>query len=678
MASKCPPGYWVNPQLLQTQAQQCTHGRTTILSHCSRQYNTAICSRKALSFTVQNVKCSIAACEMPLLPGLDIILGQSWLKAHAATLLMGQGLCTFVDDDKLPAVWTNTELKHDAFNSSCMWTSASRICNAVTDIYIAYVRVPENAAAAAVAIGSNHLNAAAATDTERLDDLFVEQGSAVTEVRSLVRQFADVFPADVPAGLPIDRDLSHTIPLQPGHSVPAAKTYRLSKPQREEMEQQIKNLLSKGWIRPSTSPYGSPILFVKKKGGGMRMCVDYRAVNKMTVRNSYPLPRIDDMLDRLSGAKIFTCLDLQQAYHQIRLNPEDVPKTAFTTPVGLYEYLVLPFGLTNAPSTFQALINSILGTELSHCCLLYLDDIVVYSKTPAEHMQHLRLVLSKLQSAHLYARLHKCRFALSAIKFLGHVVDQQGMHPDPDKVKIVQDWTTPRSISDLRAFVGLAQYFRKFIQGFATLVAPLTALFRKGVAFIWTANCEAAFEGIKAALTTAPCLKLPVADEPFTVITDACAVGIGAVLMQGDRPVAFDGRALTEAEKKWSTTEQEMLGVVYHLEKWRCYLEGVRFTVVTDHQPNVWFASQKVLSPRLARWYERLAQYDFTWQYRPGRLNVADPLSRHPTFCNLLLASTEMQRSLYACVTTRSHGVPEPVPVMLKSGKRNWDMHGML
>ena len=640
---------------------------------------------KLLSFSVQGISCAVAACEMPLPPGVDIILGQSWLSEHNATLLMAQGLCTFVDDNKLPAAWNNTELKHDAFNSSCMWTSASRVNNSAQQVYIAYVRMPEQSAAAAMTIGHANLDAAASqstesvTDTDRLDKLFVEQGSVVPEIRSLVKQFATVFPEDVPAGLPIDRGIAHAIPLQPGHSIPAAKTYRLSKPQREEMEAQIKNLLSKGWIRPSTSPFGSPILFAKKKNGGMRMCVDYRAVNKMTVRNSYPLPRIDDLLDSLTGAKIFTCLDLQQAYHQIRLQPEDVPKTAFTTPAGLYEYMVLPFGLTNAPSTFQALVNSILGTEMSHCCLVYLDDIVVFSKTPEEHLQHLRLVLSKLQGAQLYARLSKCRFALSAIKFLGHVVDQHGIHPDPDKVKIVQDWDTPQNVSALRSFLGLAQYFRKFIQGFSILVAPLTALFKKNTAFAWTPACDAAFQAVKAALISAPCLKLPDAHEPFTVITDACIVGIGGVLMQGDRPVAFDGRALTEAEKKWSTTEQEMLGVVYHLDKWRCYLEGVRFTVVTDHQPNVWFASQKVLSPRLARWYERLAQYDFTWEYRSGRLNVADPLSRHPSFCNLLLASSEVQRCLYALMTTRSQGVPDPVPTMLKStGKRNWDMHGML
>lgn len=323
----------------------------------------------------------------------------------------------------------------------------------------------------------------------------------------------------------------------------------MSKPQREEMESQIKELLGQGWIQPSTSPYGSPIIFVKKKDGGVRMCVDYRAVDKITVRNSYPLTRIDDLLDQLSGAKLVSCLDLQQAYHQIRLNADDVSKTAFTTPMGLYEYVVLPFGLSNAPSTFQAVINSVIGPGLHNCCLVYLDDIVVFSKSADEHLQHLHAVLSKLQAAHLYAKLSKCKFTLTSIKFLGHVVDGQGITPDPDKTRIVQDWPVPRNVSETRSFVGLAQYFRKFIQGFPALIAPLTSLFSKDVVFSWTPKCQQAFQDCKQALTSAPCLKLPDCNEPFTVITDACGIGIGGVLLQSDRPVAFEEESLLMLRK---------------------------------------------------------------------------------------------------------------------------------
>ena len=648
--------------------------------------------------TIQNISTCFEACELPLPHGVDILLGQSWLSAHQATLLTWTGQVNFLDDQGLPACWLRQKrLQDNPFNSNVKWSS-SAVLNSKEQMFIAYVRTPEhkvnalNSVCAAtlatppdvVADSSQASDAAADPQLNaRLQNVFIEQQSTVQGIQEVVQQYQSVFPEEIPTGLPPDRGISHAIPVQTNSPPPASKLYRLSKPQREEMERQISQLLAKGWIRPSSSPYGSPILFVKKKDGGLRMCVDYRAVNKMTVRNSYPLPRIDDLMDRLSGACMFSCLDLQQAYHQVRLNPEDVPKTAFTTPQGLYEYLVLPFGLSNAPSTFQSVINAILGAELRHCCLVYMDDIVVFSKSAEEHLTHLRLVLSKLQGAKLYAKLSKCRFALSSVKFCGHVIDQHGIMPDPEKVKVVLDWPIPTDVHQLRSFVGLAQYFRKFIQAFPSMIEPLTALFKKGAEFKWSITCDTSFQQVKQALTTVPCLKLPDPDEPFTMITDASGVGIGAVLMQAGRPVAFEGRKLTETEQKWSATEQEMLGVVYHMEKWRCYLEGVHFTVVTDHQPNTWFASQKQLSPRQARWYERLRSFDFTWEYRPGRLNVADPLSRNPAYCNVIMASCLDESPAAQCfvtsMTLRSKGPPASVPVQIQAqGKRKWDMRGML
>ena len=598
------------------------------------------------SVTVQSIATRFTACELDLPEGIDILLGQTWMTDHKATLLTWSGQVNFLDDEGLPAVWCKRKSMADnPYNSTLKWSSAATVGKGKRH-YVAFVRAASDrpgacressivASTIATETGIPHADVSAS----RLQDVFVEQQSAVKGIQELIKQYQVVFSEDIPAGLPPDRGIHHAIPTEPGAKAPASKVYRLSKPQREEMERQIRTLLLKGWIRPSSSPYGSPILFVKKKDGGMRMCVDYRAVNKMTVRNSYPLPRIDDLLDKMTGASIFSCLDLQQAYHQIRLNQDDIPKTAFTTPQGLYEYMVLPFGLSNAPSTFQAVINSILGPELRHCCLVYLDDIVVFSKTPEEHLHHLQMVLAKLQSAKLYAKLSKCRFALSSIKYCGHVLDAKGVLPDPDKVQAVLDWPTPVDVHQVRQFVGLAQYFRKFMQAFPVMIAPLTGLFKKGVEFNWNSACQRSFQQIKTALTSVPCLKLPDPDEPFTVITDASGIGVGGILMQQGRPVAFEGRKLTDTEKKWSATEQEMLGVVYHLDKWRCYLEGVHFTVVTDHQPNTWFASQKQLSPRQARWYEKLRSFDFTWEYRPGRLNAADPLSRNPAYCNVIQAS---------------------------------------
>ena len=273
-------------------------------------------------------------------------------------------------------------------------------------------------------------------------------------------------------------------------------------------------------------------------------------------------------------------------------------------------------------------------------------------------------MLSQLKAANLYCKLSKCKFGLASVKFLGHIVSEHGLMPDPAKVCIVQDWPVPLNVKQVRQFVGLAQYFRKFIQGFATLIAPLTALFKKDSVWVWTEKCHDAFCEVKKALTSAPCLKLPDNELPYTMVCDASGVGVGAVLMQEGRPVAFDGRKLTDTEMKWGATEQEMLAVVHHLEKWRCYLEGSEFTVVTDHQPNTWFSSQKVLSPRLARWYERIRSFDFAWEYRPGRLNVADPLSRHPAFCALIgLLGSRMKLPQSVCMMQlRSAGETVQLP----------------
>ena len=263
------------------------------------------------------------------------------------------------------------------------------------------------------------------------------------------------------------------------------------------------------------------------------------------------------------------------------------------------------------------------------------NDILAYSRSPDEHLRHLERILAKLDTE-LYAKLGKCNFALKSVKFLGHVISAQGISLDPSKVQLVQDWPPPRNLADLRSFVGLASYFRKFIPLFASITACLTRLFRKGTAWAWIQACQTAFDTVKTLLTTALVLKLPDYNHEFTVVVDASGVGIGAVLLQDERPVAFGGRKLTDTELKWSTTEQEMLAVVHHLNKWRCYLEGRHFVVVTDHEPNTWFHRQQKLNPRQNRWYEFIAGHDFTWQYRPGRSNMADPLSKHPASSAIL------------------------------------------
>ena len=460
------------------------------------------------------------------------------------------------------------------------------------------------------------------------DDLTARMHSLNPEVQAVLKEFSGVFPSEMPSGLPPDRDCFHAIPLVEGAEPPFKPMYRLSPLELKEVERQVTELLNKGLIQPSSSPYGAPILFVKKKDGGLRMVIDYRALNKLTVKNRYPIPRIDDLFDQLHGAEVFSSLDLMSGYHQIRIKDSDVVKTAFRTPFGHFEFKVLCFGLTNAPSTFQAVMNRIFAPYLGKFVLVYLDDILVYSKNPVEHVEHLRLVLQILKDNQLYGRLSKCDFFKREVLFLGHVADKDGLRVDPAKVEAVKAWQVPRDVKEVRSFLGLANYFRKFIQGYSTMVAPLTHLTRKDVAFEWSPDCHSAFEGVKHALTHAPVLATPDFTKPFVVIVDASGDGIGAVLEQDGHPLAYESRKFTPAERNYTVGEQELLAAVHAMKVWRCYLEGGRCTLVTDHNPNTFLKTVTTLSRRMTRWVEYLERFEYEWAYRPGRVNVADPLSR--------------------------------------------------
>ena len=411
------------------------------------------------------------------------------------------------------------------------------------------------------------------------------------------------------------------------------------------MDLTIKELIEKGHIEPSPSPYGAPILFVGKKDGSLRMVIDYRALNKLTVINRFPLPRIDDLMDRLQGAQYFSSLDLMSGYHQIRIGPEDELKTAFRTPFGHYQFKVLPFGLTNAPATFQSLINRVFGKY--PFVVAYHDDILNYRNSREEHMQHLGMVLQTLPDSKLDAKLSKCSFLQTQVPFLGHLVGESGVQVDPAKTSAVQDWPVPMNVPQLRSYLGFAIYFRKFIQGYFNLVAPLNALLRKDVPFSWTSECQEAFEKVKQALMTAPVSAMPDPNEPFELVSHAS--GLGAVLLQHGQPVAFESKTMNLAERNYGPGEQELLATMHALRTWRCYLEGAAhpFTLVTDHAPHTFLQTQAVLSRRQARWSEFLERFNYKWQYRPGRGNVAGPLSRDALRLNRLnmLAHAGTKRS---------------------------------
>jgi hypothetical protein len=330
---------------------------------------------------------------------------------------------------------------------------------------------------------------------EAIENTEVKETSMAEHHRKqrIVNDFSDVFPDELPSGLPPPRNISHAIPMV-NDSVPSTRPmYRLSPAERAEVVKTLEELLSKGFIEPTTSPFASPILFVRKKEGTLRMVIDYRGINKLTKRNQYPLPRIDDLLDHLNGAQVFSSFDLMSGYHQGRITEEDIPKTAFRIPQGLYQFKVLPFGLTNAPATFQKVMNDVLQPLLGKCVLVYMDDILGYSKNGAEHEEHLCAVLQLLREHKLYCKLKKCSFFQSEVAFLGHLVRGAGVRADPQKVEAVRAWPAPRTVHDIRCFLGLTNYFRKFILGYSSIARPLMDLLKDQVPWAWTQVQEEAF-----------------------------------------------------------------------------------------------------------------------------------------------------------------------------------------
>lgn len=442
------------------------------------------------------------------------------------------------------------------------------------------------------------------------------------------------------------------IPLQPNARVPLRPLFRYSPKELEEMKRQVTQLLELGYIDPSTSPYGAPVLFVLKKDGSLRMCIDYRALNQATISNAYPLPRIDDLLDQLSGSHYFTSLDLTAGYHQLPLCPSDIEKTAFRTPFGTYQYKVLPFGLKNAPSVFQRTMNKLLHKYIGKCVLVYLDDILIYSPTAELHLQHLTEILDLLQANKFFCKLKKCTFFAKELKYLGYIVNEQGIKPDPAKVEAILKWQPPKNIHELRQFLGMTNQFHRFIQGYATLTLPFNHLLSsKAGAWgeeVWTSELLQAFELLKKQLTEYPVLVLPDFKKPFVLIADASDFAMGAMLMQDGHPVAYISKAFHGPEKNYTQTEKELLAVVYAAKTWRCYLEGGLVTLVTDHCPNTFFSTQPILSRRQARWSETLSQLNHQWVYKAGKLNVADPLSRNPIFLGTLLASEKRRRGYWS------------------------------
>ncbi|KAA0059508.1 DNA/RNA polymerases superfamily protein [Cucumis melo var. makuwa] len=389
----------------------------------------------------------------------------------------------------------------------------------------------------------------------------------------------------------------------------------------KELKMQLQELVDKGYIRPSVSPWGAPVLFVKKKDGTLRLCIDYRQLNKVTIRNKYPLPRIDDLFDQLRGAALFFKIDLRSGYHQLKVRESDIAKTAFRMRYEHYEFRVIPFGLTNAPAVFMNLMNMIFHRYLDQFVIVFIDDILVYSVDRESHEEHLRIVLQTLREKQLYAKFSKCEFWLEQVVFLGHVVSSKGVSVDPQKVEAIVNWERPISATEVRSFLGLAGYYRRFIEDFSRLALPLTALTRKNVKFEWSDKCEQSFQELKKRLVTAPILALPVTGKDYVIYCDASRLGLGCVLMQDGNVIAYASRQLKEHECNYPTHDLELAVVVLALKIWRHYLFGEKCHIFTDHKSLKYIFDQKELNLRQRRWLKLIKDYDCTIEYHPALLN---------------------------------------------------------
>ncbi|GJP37618.1 hypothetical protein CLOM_g22008 [Closterium sp. NIES-68] len=462
-------------------------------------------------------------------------------------------------------------------------------------------------------------------------------------------------------GTGFEADLPSTISAQPCGADRHEKTDRVSPSQRTHPTIHFA-------IR-------CPILFTPKPDGSLRMCIDYRALNKQTIKNKYPIPRIDDLLDQLRGATVFSKLDLRSGYWQIRMADNSIHKIAFRTRYGSYDYLVMPFGLTNAPATFQAEMNHILRPLLDECVVMYLDDILIYSRDMKQHAEHLRRVFEILRREQFYVKMSKSEFALEKVHFLGHIVSAQGVHVDPKKVEAVRTWKTPENVKELQQFLGFANYYNRFVPQYAKLAAPLTDLLKKNTPYKWEPQHQEAVEQLKQALTSALVLVLQDPERDYVIEADASDQAVGAVLMQdqgsGLQPIAYLSKKLHGAELNYPIHDKEALAIVIAFKAWRCYLEGRRTTVYIDHCSQKYLKTQPILSRRQVRWIDFLkTHFHYDIVYKPGHKNNADTLSRP---AHVAAIQIEEMNPLLKGLFTHGYAIDPEIPLAEKRHLLQWD-----
>ncbi|GJR70755.1 putative reverse transcriptase domain-containing protein [Tanacetum coccineum] len=504
---------------------------------------------------------------MPIELGtFDVIIGMDWLVKHDAVIVCGEKVVRIPYGNKMLIVETDKGVSRLKV-ISCI--KARKYVERGCHLFLAYVTKYKS-------------------KEKRLEDVPV------------IHDFPEVFPKELP-GLPPPRQVEFRIDL----------------------------LLEKGFIRSSSSPWGAPVLFVKKKDGSFRMCIDYRELNKLTVENRYHLSRIDDIFDQLYGSSVYSKIDLRLEYHQLRIKEEDIPITAFRTRYGHFEFQVMPFGLTNVPAVFMDLMNRVCKSYLDKFIIVFIDDILVYSKNEEAHGKHLKIILELLKKERLYAKFLKCDFWLDSVQFLGHVIDHSCVQVNPTKIEAIKSWAAPTTLTKVKQFLGLVGYYRRFIEGFSLISEPLTKLTQKDKKYEWGKEEEEAFQTLKQKLCSAPILALPEGTEDFVVYCDASLKGYGAVLMQREKVIAYASRQLKVHEENYTTHDLELGAVVFALRLWRHYLYGTKCVVFTDHKSLQYILNQKELNLRQQRWIELLSDYDCEIRYHPGKANVvADALSQ--------------------------------------------------
>ncbi|KAK4701806.1 putative transposase, partial [Phenoliferia sp. Uapishka_3] len=492
-------------------------------------------------------------------------------------------------------------------------------------------------------------------------------------VPEIYQDFPEVFDKIWGDTLPRRRDnVDHKIPIQEGTKIPESRIYPLSESELESIRKYLEENLKRGFIRPSSSPVAAPILFVRKKDGSLRLCVDFRNLNSVTVKNKYPLPLIGETLDRLGKAKFFTKFDLRNGYHHIRIAAGEEWKTAFRTRYGHYEYQVMPFGLTNAPASFQNFMNDVFAPFLDRFVVVYIDDILVYSDTLEEHKIHVRQVLDKMRENGLFANAKKCSFHETQVEYLGYLVSPGGITMDPDKVASIKDWPPLRNVKDVQSFLGFANFYRRFIRNFAGVAAPLNRLTRKDVPFHMSPNALEAFEGLKLSFTTAPVLAHFTPGVQLVLETDSSDFATAAVISQKIEgllhPIAFFSRKLTPAELNYEIHDKELLPIIESYRHWRAYLEGASDAtlIYTDHKNLEFFFGSKVLTRRQSRWYETLAGQNFLMIHRAGKLQgKTDSMSRRSDYAVGQKASESEPVTFFPNPPLQAHAnFADPLPTL--------------